>query len=354
LITFLKHDGGQVGIYDGSNTDPRRRQAVYEKLTAENIQVLFIEVICDKREIIEGNIRQVKLNSPDYQNMPSDLAVTDFLKRIEGYMAEYKTIEDRSLAYVKLVNVGDQIIVNAVKGYLMTRIVYYLMNLHIVPRKIYLVRNGQTINESAARRDAPLSPHGENFARRLPMFLNDLRTHEQANPSSVPVTPSHSPKLGYQRTLKIWTSPRQRSAGTARHFHECYTAAPFVIEQKWNLVEMNPGVVDNLSDTEIREKYPEDHCRWMKDPYHYRYPRAESYHDVAIRLEEILLELEREKDDVLIIAHESILKCLYAYLMDRSEKEIPTELQIPQNVILELTPVAYGCAEKRYSVELSI
>lgn len=29
------------------------------------------------------------------------------------------------------------------------------------------------------------------------------------------------------------------------------------------------------------------------------------------------MELEREKNDVLIIAHETVLRCLYAYLFDR-------------------------------------
>ncbi|CAG8710017.1 555_t:CDS:1, partial [Scutellospora calospora] len=44
-----------------------------------------------------------------------------------------------------------------------------------------------------------------------------------------------------------------------------------------------------------------------------------SYHDLAVRLEPIILELEHEKNDVLIIAHETVLKCLYAYLFDQPE-----------------------------------
>lgn len=31
------------------------------------------------------------------------------------------------------------------------------------------------------------------------------------------------------------------------------------------------------------------------------------------------MELERERNDVLIIGHETVLKCLYAYLFDRPE-----------------------------------
>lgn len=43
----------------------------------------------------------------------------------------------------------------------------------------------------------------------------------------------------------------------------------------------------------------------------------QSYHDLAVRLESVIMELEREKNDVLIIAHETVLRCLYAYLFDR-------------------------------------
>ena len=63
----------------------------------------------------------------------------------------------------------------------------------------------------------------------------------------------------------------------------------------------------------------------------------QSYHDLAIRLEPIILELEREKNDVLIIAHESVLKCLYAYLLGLSEDvsiSLINALRIIRNIIL--------------------
>lgn len=31
LIRFIKKDGGQVGIYDGSNTEEKRRKVIYER-----------------------------------------------------------------------------------------------------------------------------------------------------------------------------------------------------------------------------------------------------------------------------------------------------------------------------------
>ncbi|RUP20962.1 histidine phosphatase superfamily [Jimgerdemannia flammicorona] len=98
-------------------------------------------------------------------------------------------------------------------------------------------------------------------------------------------------------------------------------------------------------------KFPEEYKRVQMDPYRHRYPRAESYHDLAIRLEACILELEREKNDVLIIAHETVLRCLYAYLFDRPESEIPG-IAIPRNYLIEIVPSAYGCKEARLEIDL--
>jgi len=61
----------------------------------------------------------------------------------------------------------------------------------------------------------------------------------------------------------------------------------------------------------------------------------QSYHDVAVRMEPVILELEREKNDVLIIAHESILRVLYGYLMACDAMAIP-KLRFPRNEIIEV------------------
>lgn len=72
-----------------------------------------------------------------------------------------------------------------------------------------------------------------------------------------------------------------------------------------------------MTAAELQEKFPEEIAKVKENPYRHRYPRAESYHDLAVRLESVIMELEREKNDVLIIAHETVLRCLYAYLFDR-------------------------------------
>ena len=75
-----------------------------------------------------------------------------------------------------------------------------------------------------------------------------------------------------------------------------------------------------------------------------------SYHDLAVRLEPIILELEREQNDLLIIAHESVLRVLYGYLMACNATDIPS-LSFPRNEIIEIIPASYNNEAKRITIE---
>ena len=99
--------------------------------------------------------------------------------------------------------------------------------------------------------------------------------------------------------------------------------------------QLNPGICESMSERRMRLEYPDEVAKHDLDPYHHRYPRAESYHDLAVRLEPIILELEREKNDLLIIAHESVLRVLYGYLMACNAADIPF-LEFPRNEIIEV------------------
>ena len=45
----------------------------------------------------------------------------------------------------------------------------------------------------------------------------------------------------------------------------------------------------------------------------YRYPSGESYLDVIQRLEPVIIEIERERECVCVVAHQAILRALYGY-----------------------------------------
>ena len=124
------------------------------------------------------------------------------------------------------------------------------------------------------------------------------------------------------KLAEIWTSTRVRTKATATTFPPTipHHARP-------ELVQLNPGDADGLSPAEILDRWPEEVARRTRDPYHHRYPRAESYHDLANRLWPAMLEMEREANDLLIIAHESDLRVLCAYFLEISA-DVPPPLLV--------------------------
>lgn len=142
MVKWFEDGQGTVAILDATNSTKARRRWVYERCEAENIQTLYVESKCDDESIIMSNILEVKTTSPDYQGQDPELAAQDFRKRIRNYEKVYETIdeEEKDLTYVKLIDVGAHVVINQIKDYLQSRVVYYLMNLHIKPRSIWLSR----------------------------------------------------------------------------------------------------------------------------------------------------------------------------------------------------------------------
>ena len=91
-----------------------------------------------------ANIRDVKTTSPDYRGQDPEAAAQDFRNRIRNYEKIYKTIDEDgdedAYTYLKIMDVGKQVIINRIQDYLQSRVVYYLMNLHIRPRSVWLSR----------------------------------------------------------------------------------------------------------------------------------------------------------------------------------------------------------------------
>ena len=144
MIKWFNDGNGIVAILDATNSTKERRRWVYERCEQANIQTLFVESKCDDEALIMSNVLEVKTTSPDYKGQDPELAAQDFRNRIRNYEKVYQTIDDdeKDLSYVKLIDVGQHVIINQIKDYLQSRVVYYLMNLHIKPRSIWLSRVG--------------------------------------------------------------------------------------------------------------------------------------------------------------------------------------------------------------------
>ncbi|CAL1699282.1 unnamed protein product [Somion occarium] len=175
LIWDFFNSGGQVVIYDANNGTRERRQALAEKFDKEGIHVIMLESLCDNEEIILSNIRSVKISSPDYRGWDPEKAVQDYYGRIRDHEAHYEPVEETDWPYIRIVNVGEKIMVNRIHGYLQSRIVFFLMNIHNRFRTIYFARSGQSLIEHSYKADSDLSPPGWEYAERLKEFVLDRR-----------------------------------------------------------------------------------------------------------------------------------------------------------------------------------
>ncbi|KAJ8047562.1 6-phosphofructo-2-kinase/fructose-2,6-bisphosphatase 1 [Holothuria leucospilota] len=316
MTKWLDGDG-ECGVLDATNTTRERRGWLLNFCEERCYKVFFVESICDDPSVIECNIKEVKLSSPDYYKTAKEDAIKDFQLRIQHYEDTYEPIDeelDKHLSFIKIMNVNSKFLVNNVTGHLQSRVVYYLMNIHIIPRTIYLTRHGESELNLVGRigGNSSLSKAGKKYSEALAAYLEKQNIGD----------------------LKVWTSRLKRTIETAEKID-----AP--IEQWKALDELDAGVCDSMTYEEIQEKYPDEFALRDQDKFHYRYPMGESYEDLVARLEPVIMELERQRN-VLVICHQGVMRCLLAYFTDKKSEELPY-LKCPLHTVMKLRPIAYGC-----------
>lgn len=143
-VCLWLENGGEVAVFDATNSTPERRKVIQEYVVNKmGFKLFYVESICDDPQIIEQNIMEVKISSPDYANMNKEAVLDDFLKRIQHYQEKYSPLdeeEEKDVSFMKIYNTGEKVVVHKHEGHVQARIVYYLMNIHITPRTIYLTR----------------------------------------------------------------------------------------------------------------------------------------------------------------------------------------------------------------------
>jgi len=336
LIKFLK-EGGDVAIYDGTNTSIERRKMVKQTLTEkiESHSLMWIESICNEEKIIETNIRMTKVSSPDYKDVDPDLATRDFRERIEQYRKKYEELskegDGENTAFIKLYDVGSQFIMNNITGYIESKVVSFLMNLHITPRPIYFTRHGESAFniEDRVGGDPDLSERGYKYAERLSQFFRGEL--ENGN---------------IQKNTKILTSTLKRAVHTASMIE--IGVKPVYLK---SLDELNAGTCDGMTYEEIATRFPIEVKERKSDKLNYRYPRGESYLDVIQRIEPIIFEIERSKQPVIVVAHQAVIRCLYAYFSKHDIMEIPY-ISIPLHTVVKLIPGTYYAHETNYKIDV--
>lgn len=460
---FFQRQKGQVAIYDAVNPTSAGRRRLAERFKEQGVETLFVECLVTDKDLVARNIRDVKISSPDYQNMDPDHAVAHYLRSIELRIPDYVTMAEPELTWVKLVNVSEKFIINSGEkhlGYLFNRIIFFLMNSRIKVGSVFFARSGSStsVSQEDSKSDEPLSEEGKKYAnalrstlyrtiesrkrralehdskefKELSFKLDQFKLHEcdravtpgkisknrrdyfgdtaagdvgsaarhhskltsansdfnnienpyklsqqdlgrrmqtqskvtreylkslgaaEIDAVSTPVTSGQSTPLSPadalamstiraddfndtdKSSLQVWCSTRLRTVQTAQIFANDVAN----VIQRPQLNQLNPGESNGMSQEEIKRRLPLQYNAYSRDPYHHRFQRGESYQDVATRLEPLILEMEGHWGDLLIIAHESVLRVLYGYLMACSVDDIPF-LEFPRSDLVVIHPNAY-------------
>ncbi|XP_013865029.1 6-phosphofructo-2-kinase/fructose-2,6-bisphosphatase 2 isoform X2 [Austrofundulus limnaeus] len=338
---YLTEEGGQIAVFDATNTTRERRDLIQEFVMENAFKVFFVESVCDDPEVIAANILEVKVSSPDYPEKHRERVMEDFLKRIECYMVTYQPLDpddyDKDLSFIKVINVGQRFLVNRVQDYIQSKIVYYLMNIHVHSHSIYLCRHGESNHNVQGRigGDSELSPRGKQFAHALRDFIDEHRLSD----------------------LKVWTSQLRRTIQTAEELGVPY--------EQWKILnEIDAGVCEEMTYQMIQETFPEEFALRDQDKYHYRYPGGEKLPCVvpsvlpgscsAFRAGNHGAGEAGQRVGYLPPGCDALPPGLLPGQGCRSHKKPikPTALhstedlpymKCPLHAVLKLTPVAYGC-----------
>lgn len=369
ILNFFENDKGQVAIYEAVNALPEYRKQLNDKFTASDVQCIFIESIVTDDKILAKNIDSAARSSPDYENWDYDKAYRDYADKILQLTSHYREMqsdgEDGALSFIKMINFGQRIeLNNSNYGYLINKVVFFLMNLRIKLGSVYFARCYK--NDLDYSKDPPLDEAGAQYSKNLSNTMLKLLESKgrkfRRGESSLDLQASHlgrtlstddkHPPTGAdginEDSFVVWTSVKRRTIESTKIFKD----AGVNIRHRIQLSQKNPGVVAGMSDEEIEKKYPTEYELYLKDPYHHRFSRSELYHDLAIKIEPLILEMERMSGDILIIADETVLRVLHGYLMACSCYDIPW-LEFSTDDIIEVKFNAYSNTARRIPIEKS-
>ncbi len=260
--------------------------------------LLFVESICDDQQVLQRNY-ELKVRNDDYKDFDPATAMADFMSRVKAYEKVYETINDdednKQISYIKLINVGQKVITRNCHGYLPSQVAFYLQNVHLHPRKIFLSVIAESVERSggtenlAGNESGLLTAAGSQYTVNLAKYVKSQLESRPAELGDDVLLITGTSKIHHESVHHFTTS-----------HHPCYFT-PL-------LNELRGGDLHGLSKQEMRvsavppdlavsvellsqDLYPEEYAKRVADKLNYRYPGVggESYMDVIERIRPVII-----------------------------------------------------------------
>ena len=402
--TVVKKD--RIGIFDATNSTRERRMWILKECTCNTTRagkptgVVYVESICDDKDLLHENYMTKVTNSPDYAGMDTETAMADIIKRAALYEEAYETIDDDSLSYIKLYNLSSKMLVNHIYGRIAKSIVPALMAWNIGTRPVFICRAGETMDVEERKsqrlmmsRSESLGPKGVAFRDALFEYMRDECLDFIHRRKQAAFNPSQSTGTGTSINGNMNRSIFKSSSGNLDFLSEvleemgeeeedvylgidgvtplpfpCYIMSstmprarqtiawegmPYSVHMMSNLNPLDKGDFTGKELEEIAVEHPDWYEQLVLNPFHTRFPGGECYGDLTSRLESVVVDIEQQVGPVLVVSHISILQVLVAYFRATPVEDC-TSIALPMNTVIKFTPSkGGGWQESRASAVIS-
>lgn len=151
--------------------------------------------------------------------------------------------------------------------------------------------------------------HGESEDNIKKIFSRDDTCLTEKGREQIKETKELLKKMDYN---KVYYSPLKRTVETLENLE---------LEgiEELRIREINFGIFTGKNYSEILELYPDESKLWVDDSYNYKMLEGESLSDVYTRLVEFLEEISKEKENVLLVCHDCIIRLALCWIFDNPD-----------------------------------
>jgi broad specificity phosphatase PhoE len=159
--------------------------------------------------------------------------------------------------------------------------------------KWYIIRHadkehGDFYNPILRHQDQPISAKGHAEAQKLYSYFTD------------------------KPIAKIYVSAYVRTEQSIKHVAQKMKLSP-IVDSRLN--EIDNGVIEGMSEQEIRQKFPDVWNAFRERDRDFQFPEGESGEDAQRRIKSFMEEKQEYKENIILVSHDGLIRLLMCYIL---------------------------------------